>query len=75
MKSGMFVTQARIKEMKIVNGRVVVDRNIRQNISPEGEHIFGHNGCKKINIWHRKTIGKKIKRRIVNKGRYTRRNK
>jgi hypothetical protein len=39
-----------LQEMKVVNGKVVSDRNIQRNVTPEGEHIFGHDGAKKINI-------------------------
>jgi len=62
-----------LHEMKVVNGKVVSNRNIQRNVTPEGEHIFGHNGSKKINIRRSFTSRRGRKTRTTRKTRRNRR--
>ena len=65
----MFELHSRIGEVRIVNGKVVVDRNIRRNLTPAGEHVFGHDGSRKIDRWTRPHQMRKKKRTRKNKNK------
>jgi len=60
---------ARMRKMRIVNGKLVVNANIRRNVTAKGDHVFGFDGKKKINKWFRRSVRKSKKSRKTRKSR------
>ena len=54
----------RMRRMHVDGGKLVVDCNIRRNVTAKGDHVYGRCGRKKINRWVRKTKKRKAKRRV-----------
>ena len=53
-RSATPIANIRMQQFRIVNGRVVLNRNLHDVITTKGHHITGHIGKRKINM--RKTF-------------------